>query len=509
MKPFARCFGIFGALLLTAWGCIDQSPSPKRYVDRKLNAREAKAVQQILLQGTPKPRLLLNATLTEPGQGPAVVLYGADIKPWPMRRGEAAEVTLYYKPLRQMKLLWRTFLHLQGDPGPRGAFTNLDEAQDPTARLYHSRNWQVGKFFGYTFRFTCPADLPNNQAYLMTGFWNGDARMTAAAKVPTDGQNRIAIGPILLAGQELERPIYVAYRTSVPPVMDGKLNDPVWQKAPSTGRFRTYNNRLAQKRTEAKVAWDARHLYIAFEMDDDDIFSTYKRRDDPLFQQEVVEFYIDANRNRRDYIELQVSPAGMIFDSFFDTYRSPRPWGRLAYDSGMTVAVDVRGTLNQRNDRDRGWSVEMRLPFERLGPALNLPPLDGDEWSINMYRLERSRYSANEDHAWSPVTTGIGGDYHNLARFGTLRFSTRDLLAPAPRPTPTRTLPAPQPLPRNIPLPQAPKIPKAPTPTIHQFRKIPEGYIIRRAPLPNTVQIHRLKHPIDLQPKNMSKVPPR
>lgn len=512
-RSLSRCFGILGAILVFAWGCIDQSQSPGRYVMRKLTSREKQAVQQILLSRTPQPRVRLNATLSIPGQGPAIILYGADVKPWPMQRGKTAELTVYYKPLRNTKGLWRTFLHLQGDRSSRGQFFNLDKAQDPAARLYHSRRWQANKFFKYTFRFECPSDLSQSQAYFMTGFWNGPTRMTATANIPSDGNNRIALGPVPVAGREMVRPVYVAYHTNIPPKIDGKLDDAVWQKAASTGKFRTYNNRRAKKRTEARIAWDKKYLYIAFDMDDDDIFSTYTKRDDPLFKQEVVEFYIDANRNRRDYIELQVSPAGKIFDSFFDSYRSPRPWGRLSYDSGMTVGVDIRGTLNQRSDRDKGWSVEMRLPFGRLGPARNLPPKDGDEWTINMYRLERSRYSGNEDHAWSPVTTGVGGDYHRISRFGTLRFSTRELFAPTPRPAsrPVSRVPArttTQPAPRNIPLYPQHKIPRLP-PTA-RFRKLPERLMIRRFRMPGGVKIHRLKHPIrTTTPKDTSKVPSR
>ena len=504
-------------------GCLDQRDAPSGVVLRPLNASEKQEVEAILLKAAPRPRVILNATLTEPGQAAAVLLYGADIQPWPLRRGEDAQITIYYKALRSMETLWRPFLHLQGARYSRH-FHNLDQRAERAVGLYHSKRWQSGQFFRYTFKTTLPADFSAAQAFLYTGFWSGDLRMKNDARTPSDGQNRILLATIPVTGKELTRPLYVAYRTSKPPTIDGHLNDAVWQKAPSTGRFRTYNNRRARFRTEARMAWDDRYLYASFDMEDNDIYSTFTKRDDPLFKQEVVEFFIDANRNRADYIELQVSPAGVIFDSFFKSYRFPKPWGDLSYDSGMDVRVQVRGTLNKRNDRDQGWSVEMRLPFSRLGPAVNLPPKDGDEWSINMYRLERSRHTGAEDHAWSPVTLGVGGDYHRLERFGTLRFSTRDLFAPSvakitpttpitmtpstPLPPTATTKPATRTAPRFLRSPDHPPVPRLPAPPTMQ---LPSDMRIRMAPLPHQQQtkIYRLQDPNALKPVQPANPPKR
>jgi hypothetical protein len=427
-----------GCLLLVS-GCLDLTPTPSRRtaVSRPLTRAEKKELRRAFLRRAPRPRHRLNVTFST-RRGAAVHLYGVDVSPAVPRRGQTVKLTYYFRALRRLPKVWGIFLHLQS-PNVKRYMRNLDH--QPVNGLYHSRRWRRGQIFRSVYSFKLPSDFPSRKAVFYTGFWQGNSRMKLSSGAPVDKTGRLRLATIPVYGKGLSKPLYIAYKTTTPPVIDGDLSDNVWKLAPSTGKFLTYNNRISRVRTEARIVWDDKYLYVAFDMDDNDIFSKYSKRDDPLFKQEAVELFIDANRNRKDYIELQVNPQGAIFDSFFTTYRRPRPWGRLSYNSGMLVKVKVRGTVNQRRDRDKGWSVEFRLPLARLKPMNNLPPKDGDEWSINMYRLERSRYTGWEDHAWSPVTTGRGGDYHSLHRFGTLRFSNKTLQSK----TPTKTQARPQP----------------------------------------------------------------
>ena len=51
-----------------------------------------------------------------------------------------------------------------------------------------------------------------------------------------------------------------------------------------------------------------------------------------------------------------------------------------------TACVD--GTINDNRDRDRGWTVELRIPWHSLEPLAMpdgraLPPRDGDVWRMD------------------------------------------------------------------------------------------------------------------------------
>jgi hypothetical protein len=211
--------------------------------------------------------------------------------------------------------------------------------------------------------------------------------------------------------------------------IDGKLDEPAWQTALSTRDFVHPGNGQALPPNaplggSAKLRYDARALYIAVEARDGDLRGNFDRAasDPHLWTQDAVEIMLDpdGDGDNRDYYEIQVSPQGLVFDSQFDQYNSPRklpdgPFGHQEWSSGIERAVVLRGTLNQPSDRDEGYVVEMALPFASLTKAKRVPPKPGDEWRVNFYVMEN-----NGGVAWSPI---LGqGNFHKASRFGRLRF---------------------------------------------------------------------------------------
>ena len=168
--------------------------------------------------------------------------------------------------------------------------------------------------------------------------------------------------------------------------------------------------------------WDDTYLYIAASCRDDDIYNDKTGRDAALWEQDVVEVYLDPGKDGKDYIEIQVSPAEQLFDAVFATHRNPK-WQEAAKAldiKGMVAKVDVDGTLNQRAavEDDRRWTVEMKIPWSEL-PGVTGPPADGAVWSGNFYRIDvKNPKRAGFMGAWSPA----GGDFHNTKGFGSLLF---------------------------------------------------------------------------------------
>jgi hypothetical protein len=91
--------------------------------------------------------------------------------------------------------------------------------------------------------------------------------------------------------------------------------------------------------------------------------------------------------------------------------------------TGLQHAVSVDGHLNQRDQEDRSWTVEMAIPLVDLATAPHIPPLEGDRWRVNLYRIDRAA-DGDEYSAWSP-TWEI--NYHVPSRFGEIVFSRRVL----------------------------------------------------------------------------------
>lgn len=207
--------------------------------------------------------------------------------------------------------------------------------------------------------------------------------------------------------------------------VDGRANDEVWQSIKPVGPFIVSDGSgPATRQTEARMCWDDENLYILFVCEDPDIWGTMFERDDPIYEEEVVEAFIDPDSDLKEYFEIQTSPHGTLFDAIIHNPTGQRKdmTGDTSWTlEGWKVAVRVDGTLDDRDDLDRSWTVEWALPFASLTSAPNTPPKDGDTWRMNLYRIDRT--PDEEYSCWSP-TLAVPANYHVPTRFGTVVFRT-------------------------------------------------------------------------------------
>jgi len=217
-----------------------------------------------------------------------------------------------------------------------------------------------------------------------------------------------------------ERPSYEVHRTSTPIEVDGRLDEAGWEAA---GTFAFVNSADGSAgpvdlRTVAKALYDDRFIYFAFENADTNAWSTRVERDEHLWEEEVVEVFIQADPSHPSYIELEVNPLGTMIDIFLIDVRKPIPY--TSWNSaGLEWAVHVDGTVDGRPG-DRGWSCEMALPLVDVVTAPHIPPHPGDRWRANLYRVDRRPSQASL--AWSPT---LVRDFHRPERFGDLIFTDR------------------------------------------------------------------------------------
>jgi hypothetical protein len=143
-----------------------------------------------------------------------------------------------------------------------------------------------------------------------------------------------------------------------------------------------------------------------------------KRRDQHLWLEEVVEFFVQADEHKPSYIEVEVNPLGTLLDLYMLDVRKP-----LHYESWNSEkikwAVQVVGTVDGKGG-DQEWTCEVALPMEDVVTAPHLPPQAGDKWRLNLYRVEQR--SAPRELAWSPT---LQNDFHVPKRFGEIVFTAR------------------------------------------------------------------------------------
>jgi hypothetical protein len=214
-------------------------------------------------------------------------------------------------------------------------------------------------------------------------------------------------------------PIYEVARTNEPIKVDGKLDETAWKNTQAVGEF--VNNRDGSPsglKTEARMLYDQYFLYVSFRIPDENIWATLKRRDQHLWEEEVVEVFLQADPRQSSYIEVEVNPLGTLLDIYLIDVRKP-----LLYESWnskrLQWAIQVVGSVDGKGG-DIEWRCELAIPFEDVVTAAHRPPQPGDRWRMNLYRVEKLPKPA--ELAWSPT---LQDDFHIPKRFGEIIFTDR------------------------------------------------------------------------------------
>lgn len=219
-------------------------------------------------------------------------------------------------------------------------------------------------------------------------------------------------------------PAYVCRRTTDPIAVDGHLTEGIWSRLRPAGDFVLADGSgYPQLPTEVRACWDEANLYLAFVAVDTDIWGKMRKRDDPIYEEEVVEAFICSGDDVTRYYEFEFSPHNVVFDAAIECPESgDRRFMKADVEwdcAGLQSAVNVVGTLDDPGDVDERWTVEVALPFDQIG-RVGRSPVEGERWRINFYRIDRE--GEGEFSCWSP-TLAEPPNFHVPARFGHLEFS--------------------------------------------------------------------------------------
>jgi len=377
-----------------------------------LTPEQERTIRDHLLKQRPKPAHAVDAEY-----GGKVRLLGYDLQPATLSPGKAFSVTWYWESLGGVDRDWMIFVHLDASAGKNRH--NLDH--HAVKGLYAAQRWKSGDLIRDVQRSRLPGDFPGGEARFWVGLWQAEDRLPVSNGVKTDGGDRVLAGTVPVAGgKPPPLPSLEVPRAGGAIRPDGRLDETDWKRAARTGPLGRPSGRGKPKaQTEARLLWDDTHLYVAFECRDEDVWSTLTERDANLWEQEVVEVFLDPDGDGKTYAELQVSPAGVLFDASFERHRSDLAKARL-WDSGAGHGVQVDGTLNAREDRDRAWTAELAIPWAKLPAVPHLPPRPGDELRANLFRLDRQKGGGQDAAAWSAP---VRSDFHALDRFGRLKLA--------------------------------------------------------------------------------------
>ena len=178
-----------------------------------------------------------------------------------------------------------------------------------------------------------------------------------------------------------------AMRAGTPPTLDGRDDDAIWRVAPAMTDFRQFDpgeNVPTTFRTEARVAYDDRNLYVivrAFDPHPDSIASLLSRRDVKTVSDQI-KIIVDAYKDRRTGVEMAVNPAGVKRDAEILA---------LGMDPDEVGEKALRGVL--RNDLHIFTHPEFKEELAQLSEViLNASPQEAPD--PRRLRFEQARRAA-------------------------------------------------------------------------------------------------------------------
>ncbi|MHB9137820.1 MAG: carbohydrate-binding family 9-like protein [Victivallaceae bacterium] len=212
----------------------------------------------------------------------------------------------------------------------------------------------------------------------------------------------------------------IAKYTSEPVKIDGKLDEGAWAKAPAyslalplkayssqpESMQKTVGTDLREK-ASVKLLWDDNYLYVGAQLEDSDVMNEGKEDQGHLY-------------TTGDLLEIFLKPAAESY--YWEIYGSPnnkKTWfffpsrGRIVFPAcasylpkDLQAAASVDGTLNNFNDKDKGFTIEMAIPVKEL-TAYGAKFDNSANWTILMARYNYSVYFTKPELSAYPLLSNV------------------------------------------------------------------------------------------------------
>lgn len=242
------------------------------------------------------------------------------------------------------------------------------------------------------------------------------------------------------ATNELIPKKHIAYQAVEKIIIDGDESDAEWRKVKWSEPFiDIQGKKTPQYSTQIKMLWDSTYFYILAEIEEPHVWGNIKKRDAIIFHNNDFEVFVDPDGDTHNYYELEFNALNTIWDLFLT---KPYREGNIVLNdwtaTGLKSAVKVNGTLNNSEDIDKGWTIEIAIPWSVFKKSYyeNNVPVD-NFWRINFsrvnweFQLNNGIYERKKDSneklkheynwVWSP--TGVI-NMHEPEKWGYVYFSS-------------------------------------------------------------------------------------
>jgi hypothetical protein len=190
--------------------------------------------------------------------------------------------------------------------------------------------------------------------------------------------------------------------------VEGTIESVQWTELEAVSLVQVVDGEQARLRTTVKACWSQEAIMVRFDCEDDHVVATMTERDAPLYQEDVVEIFLDDTTQGQLYREFVVSPNNVVYDALIGND------GEGNIDVNKQWDADGLRTTVVSGD-DGAWACELYIPLSNF----DYMPAVGAEWRCNMYRIDDDKQGNRHFWAWSP-TGAI--HFHLSKHFGTFVF---------------------------------------------------------------------------------------
>lgn len=235
---------------------------------------------------------------------------------------------------------------------------------------------------------------------------------------------------------------YIAYHSPESIEIDGKDTDAAWGKVDWTKLFIDIEGiKKPTYDTQVKMLWDDTYFYILAKMEEPHVWADITERDEIIFYNNDFEVFVDPNGDTFNYYEIEVNALNTIWDLFVSKpYREKNVVLNDWTATGMKSAITIDGTLNNPNDTDKGWMLEMAIPWNVFKTAYFEDVVPKDHfWRVNFSRVNwdhdiaQGKYDRKKDaggkylpeYNWVWSSQGVI-NMHEPEKWGYVYFSSKE-----------------------------------------------------------------------------------
>lgn len=217
----------------------------------------------------------------------------------------------------------------------------------------------------------------------------------------------VSLVAMVAAATATPPPRTVPYRITdeAPPVIDGLLADPVWQKTVLIDDFHQIqptDGGMPSERTEVRIAYNAENIYVALRAYDKEVAGLVSKgmiQGQPFFSDDRFEVRLDTFNDRRNAYFFQINANGIRREALVGNDYFIEEWDTVWHAEARV--------------HDWGWSAEIAIPLKSIA----FDP-SSSTWGLNLSRVYPRRGEemswASRERSLTPAVSGYADGLRGL-----------------------------------------------------------------------------------------------